>query len=69
MEENFLTKFAYFFAEFLLMTALGILFLYVRDLKNKVKTNICENMRLLDGMQHEGVLILCKEDHSVIYCN
>ena len=42
--------------------------LYVVDLHQELLTTNTENVKLLDGM-HEGLLILSKTSHEVMFCN
>ena len=46
----------------------AILFLYITELHSKMHQLIDQNIKLLNGM-HEGLLILSKEDKSVLFIN
>ena len=52
-------------ANFALIAA-GII--YVKDLQNTLDSTNQENVKLLDAM-HEGVLILNKNNKTVLFCN
>ena len=53
---------------FTFMTVLAMLFRYVTTLHKRIQAYNVENIKLLDGM-HEGLLILSKQNHSVMFCN
>ena len=57
----------YFLASFAIHTMLAQLIIQIDILHSKLKTSICENTKLFDGM-HEGLLILSK-DKTIMFCN
>ena len=57
----------YCIASFVIYTMLAQLIIQIGRLHSKLKTAICENTKLLDGM-HEGLLILSK-DKTIMFCN
>ena len=50
----------------IMLTSMG--FLYIVDLHQELHTTNTENVKLLDGM-HEGLVILSKTSHEVMFCN
>ena len=54
------------FGMFILLTSMG--FMYIVDLHQELHTTNTENVKLLDGM-HEGLVILSKTNHDVMFCN
>jgi len=68
MNESILTKLFFFLSQVFFNIIIGVLYLYVKRLHDRMNSTITQNMKLLNGM-HEGVLILSKEDASVMFCN
>ena len=68
MDENILIKLLFYVAMNILFILLGVLYLYMISLNDKMTSTIMQNMKILNGM-HEGVLILSKQDDSIMFCN
>ena len=50
------------------ITLVAMMIRKISELNVKMKNNLVENMKLLDGM-HEGLLILSKAQQDVLFCN
>ena len=56
------------FCLFAACTGVAILITYIKELNTRLRTTNTGNMKLLDCM-HEGVLILSKGEHEVMFAN
>ena len=73
MNESILSKSVYQLVLWMLMSVIGVIYLYVTKLHMQMKDTVAENMKLLDGM-HEGLLILHKnpktpDNQKIMFCN